>query len=65
MKTHKSDCSVYNAPAYPKGRCDCGSLLTPEEISRIIDSNYDADPWECAKASVEEALEIQLNRLLG
>lgn len=23
MKIHKSDCSIYNEPAYPKGDCDC------------------------------------------
>ena len=61
---HRSDCAVYNEPAYPKGRCDCGLLLTPEEVSLIIDLNYDADPWECAKDSVEEAIEMQLNRAM-
>lgn len=24
MKCHDSDCSVYNAPAYSNGPCDCG-----------------------------------------
>ncbi len=22
---HKSDCAVYNEPAYPKGHCVCGA----------------------------------------
>lgn len=61
---HKSDCAVYNEPACPKGRCDCGLLLTPEEVSQIIDRHYDADPWECAKFSIEEAIEQQLERIL-
>lgn len=62
---HKSDCAVHNKPAYLRGRCDCGLLLTPEEVSKIVDLNYDADPWECAKASVEEAIELQLDRILA
>jgi len=61
---HKSDCAVYNEPAYPKGRCDCGLLLTPKEVSHIISCNYDDDPWECAECSVEQAIEIQLNRAM-
>jgi len=24
---HKSDCAVYNMPAYPNGGCDCGAHL--------------------------------------
>lgn len=24
LKGHKSDCAVYNMPAYPNGECDCG-----------------------------------------
>ena len=23
MKVHKSDCAIYNEPAFPKGDCDC------------------------------------------
>lgn len=26
---HKSDCAVYNAPAFEPGPCDCGASLTP------------------------------------
>jgi len=24
---HRSDCAVYNEPAYPKGKCDCGARM--------------------------------------
>lgn len=24
VQQHKSDCAVYNEPAYPAGECDCG-----------------------------------------
>lgn len=27
---HKSDCEVYNEPAYPKGFCDCGADIIDE-----------------------------------
>jgi hypothetical protein len=27
---HLSDCAVHNAPAYAKGRCDCGVLALAE-----------------------------------
>jgi hypothetical protein len=23
-KTHRSDCAIYNEPALPAGKCDCG-----------------------------------------
>ena len=62
---HKSDCAVYNEPACPKGRCDCGLLLTPKEVSQIINRSYDDAPWECAESSVEEAIEMQLNRAIS
>lgn len=62
---HKSDCAVHSEPAYPKGRCDCGLLLTTEEVFNIIIRNYDADPWGCAFSSVEEAIGMQLNRMKG
>ncbi len=31
---HKSDCSVHNMPAYPKGNCDCGAER-PEILKAI------------------------------
>lgn len=27
---HKSDCAIYNEPAYPKGRCNCGADIIDE-----------------------------------
>lgn len=31
MANHKSDCAVHNAPAAPKGPCDCGASPSPRE----------------------------------
>jgi hypothetical protein len=28
---HKSDCAVYNEPALPAGKCDCGENKEEEE----------------------------------
>ena len=32
---HDSDCAVYNEPAYPAGRCDCG--IDSEPLARCIE----------------------------
>lgn len=34
---HKSDCAVHNEPAFPKGKCDCGFLLSKEEMVDLIE----------------------------
>lgn len=60
---HKSDCAVYNEPAYPKGACDCGLLLSIKEQHSIVLDNYDADPMDCADGAVEEAVTEQFNRI--
>ena len=33
---HWSDCAIYNEPAYPKGRCNCGGItLAMESIDKL------------------------------
>lgn len=66
---HKSDCAVHNAPALPKGDCDCGAIphlrLSPEALASIIDREYDAEPWECARAAVLEAETVIIRNVLA
>jgi hypothetical protein len=39
-KGHWSDCAVYNAPAKPKGKCDCGGLdLAAYDAYRLVTSD--------------------------
>ena len=33
-KTHFSDCATHNAPAYERGKCDCGN--TPWQVTRAV-----------------------------
>lgn len=35
VKLHRSDCAIYNEPAYPKGECDCWWLLSGEDATTI------------------------------
>lgn len=37
-QVHKSDCAIYNEPAYPKGKCNCGA--------KMIYGMYDSSPWQ-------------------
>lgn len=32
---HRSDCAVYNEPAYPKGKCNCWWLISGEDLTFI------------------------------
>jgi len=38
--------------------------LAQAEISEIINDNYDADPWDCARGAVEVAILRQLKRAI-
>ncbi len=42
---HLSDCAVYNEPAYPKGKCNCGYEFNSIDkiIKQIEDCNFESD----------------------
>ena len=61
---HKSDCAVYNEPAYPKGSCDCGLLLDTAERHKIVMFYYDAGTIDCAEGAVEGVMLEQYIRIL-
>ncbi len=48
---HRSDCAVYNEPAYPKGKCDCWWLIRGEDAQAIrdalSDSTHEANDYNC------------------
>jgi len=39
-------------------------LLTKQEITSIIDRNYDANPWDCADGAVYEAIRAQARKAI-
>ena len=42
---HKSDCAIYNEPAYPKGKCDCEGITLSQ---KSIDKLYQAKRVACS-----------------
>jgi len=33
---HRSDCAIYNEPAFPAGKCDCGFLDNIQEVIELL-----------------------------
>ena len=66
---HKSDCAVYNEPAYPKGRCDCGADILDEArdfLSGLIsDCLDDLKNHRCTEDKFKEMLVEEILVLEG
>ena len=37
IKPHASDCAVHSEPAYPKGECDCGGIVSVADYTALSD----------------------------
>jgi len=62
---HKSDCAVYNEPAYPKGRCDCGADVLGEARDFLYGLVEDClDDLKTHKCTEEEFKEMLVEEIL-
>lgn len=54
MRGHRSDCAIYNEPAYPKGECNCGFQLQ-KDLEGIIEE-YGCNPGDFDLSAVAEEI---------
>lgn len=54
MTRHKSDCAIYNAPAYPVGPCNCGATTCRR---RLIKDGAPVVPRTCPKCGLGKCLD--------
>jgi len=54
---HKSDCSIYNEPAYPIKECDCGALQRAEAIRKQIGEIIDEYAYHIDDFSLPKVVE--------
>jgi hypothetical protein len=59
--SHKSDCATHNAPALPKGTCDCGVALSLfVDLAKAVRGAFSSDTGEFnSRTSEHGTLELR------